>query len=292
MNYSPFKDELMNSSFQYNKSQKSTELETNDFESIVSQQTITYENDMESTQVMETPYTISDHRKINIISELDYFLNRRDITVEPLSTIDEIDKAEPLNVYNQPYISILTDRLQHHHNKTQKPHTSINEVHPPPYDVEKYSVYDSGCNNSVYNLTKNYIALATEYKMWNRYRIHRNYTNPCLVCLQYNRLVKVFFPCEHRCICESCFLTKSWKECPLCKEGIRLTLVREKRFFFNPLVNLLIDSYLYDPFSVSRIIPRTSKPSIGLGLTRSVRLYQKPLCPISILNQKRQLKKT
>jgi hypothetical protein len=145
-----------------------------------------------------------DHRKSHLLEELGYYLNLCEIT----------DTTTMTNMGSKNANNILGNQ--------QCPTDEYNDM--SHYSMQK--IINDG-NYSVYTLTKNYIALATEYKMWDRYRLHRNFTNPCVICLQNTSLLKVLFPCEHRCICESCFhQVKSWKECPLCKEEVRLSLVR------------------------------------------------------------------
>lgn len=77
-------------------------------------------------------------------------------------------------------------------------------------------------------MTKDYITEAKEYK---RMECYRN-SNPqlkseCVLCKRSFQLKKVFFPCEHRCVCDDCFPTKVKNyskrsfPCPLCKEDVR-----------------------------------------------------------------------
>lgn len=222
MNHPPFEQGSVDESFHHFRRVQSAagfkSFEKNDFDNTITQQTTNYNDEMEVMQqhsIVPNEHH-DDHRKSHLLSELDFFLNRCESVDSSATTYN----PGPINFNNNQYISMLTDRLQHHKHHANKGDYHIRET------IQEY-LCEGSSHESVHTLTKNYIALATEYKMWDRYRIHRNYTNPCVVCLQYNALVKVFFPCEHRCICESCFLkAKCWKECPLCKEGIRLSLVR------------------------------------------------------------------
>ena len=231
-NHSTFDNGSLGVPFHHIQHLQTTEdLEKNDFDATIFQQT----NDVDVTQDDIAPQ-LQGHRKSHILSELDYFLKR-------CETVESSDmRPGPRNVNNHQYISMLADRVQHHHHNHYRTNESENHTY---INTMQQSIHDGNSNHqSVQTLTKNYIALATEYKMWDRYRIHRNFTNPCVVCLQFNALVKVFFPCEHRCICEPCFLkAKCWRECPLCKEGVRLTLVRKAFIFLVIKVPLILDSF-------------------------------------------------
>ena len=87
------------------------------------------------------------------------------------------------------------------------------------------------------NLNKDYLSLAQEYTHQSCYRVvPTTLENPdsvkCVLCR--NEEVKsVFFPCGHRCVCETCRVKNniglptaqgSWNFCPICCGEIKLTL--------------------------------------------------------------------
>jgi len=78
--------------------------------------------------------------------------------------------------------------------------------------------------------TKDYIGLSNEYRRMEKYRIHpvkrdTKRQPACIICgrrsVTFN---KVFFPCEHRCVCSTCLDKKLPKQCPLCKDAVRIVL--------------------------------------------------------------------
>ncbi|KAL7471456.1 hypothetical protein ACHAXS_011737, partial [Conticribra weissflogii] len=51
------------------------------------------------------------------------------------------------------------------------------------------------------------------------------YNYNCVACSRRGRkLNKVFFPCEHKCVCNTCFSRNKFTRCPLCGQDIRTTL--------------------------------------------------------------------
>ena len=87
----------------------------------------------------------------------------------------------------------------------------------------------------------NYVYLAKDYKRLSRYK--KNCVDSktlCIRCLSkglpsqkngeyiqhsspYCR--KIFFPCEHSCVCDSCFNNeKPWKKCPWCHKQVQIVL--------------------------------------------------------------------
>lgn len=86
--------------------------------------------------------------------------------------------------------------------------------------------------------TKDYLKLSLDYKINEPYRVN----NPiaqirCIICktlarktqgrtISFQRTIsKVFFPCEHICVCDECFKRKkSWIVCPLCDGDIKLVV--------------------------------------------------------------------
>jgi len=80
------------------------------------------------------------------------------------------------------------------------------------------------------SLNKDYLKMSKEYKMMEGYRIHpkkveSEYNRNCVACSRRGRkLNKVFFPCEHKCVCNTCFLRIKFTRCPLCGQDVRITL--------------------------------------------------------------------
>jgi len=78
------------------------------------------------------------------------------------------------------------------------------------------------------SLTKDYIALAKEYKRLEEYRLPRAKTL-CVQC-KVNQSNMVFFPCEHGCVCDICCASQVRKrrglKCPICKDHVKLSLRR------------------------------------------------------------------
>mmetsp|Transcript_23722 Transcript_23722/g.37337 ORF Transcript_23722/g.37337 Transcript_23722/m.37337 type:complete len:324 (+) Transcript_23722:193-1164(+) len=78
--------------------------------------------------------------------------------------------------------------------------------------------------------TKDYIHLSKEYKQMEKYRVctskrDTSHQPACVSCSRRSRyLDKVFFPCEHMCVCDVCLDRKMPKQCPLCKATIRVVL--------------------------------------------------------------------
>eukprot|EP00520_Triparma_pacifica_P019074 CAMPEP_0118663256 /NCGR_PEP_ID=MMETSP0785-20121206/17312_1 /TAXON_ID=91992 /ORGANISM="Bolidomonas pacifica, Strain CCMP 1866" /LENGTH=317 /DNA_ID=CAMNT_0006556943 /DNA_START=196 /DNA_END=1145 /DNA_ORIENTATION=- len=90
-------------------------------------------------------------------------------------------------------------------------------------------------------LNKDYIMIAREYTAQSKYRVTpTTLAKPedsvsCVLC-RGNKVESVFFPCGHRCVCEACRAKNkigtpgadgSWNYCPICCEGIKLTLPHE-----------------------------------------------------------------
>lgn len=96
------------------------------------------------------------------------------------------------------------------------------------------SIYSKHHGNNLGSHTKDYTTLAKEYKRMEKYRIHPrgavkesdNEHLSCVICSRQGGLDKVFFPCQHRCVCASCILNtaKPLKQCPLCHAGISIVL--------------------------------------------------------------------
>lgn len=77
------------------------------------------------------------------------------------------------------------------------------------------------------NYNKDYIKLSEDYKRMEQFRSsqHPISTGPTPTCINCRsrgvRIDKVFFPCEHCCICLRCLKKLMPKKCPLCNETIR-----------------------------------------------------------------------
>lgn len=83
-------------------------------------------------------------------------------------------------------------------------------------------------NEPITEQMKDYIAAAREYKRMEGYRnSNPKLKSRCLLCNKSVNLSKVFFPCEHRCVCDGCFpskvknYSKQSFPCPLCKQDVR-----------------------------------------------------------------------
>ena len=89
------------------------------------------------------------------------------------------------------------------------------------------------------SLTKDYIKLAQRYKSQENYRSSANLpqsSSICLLCHEPCIIERVFWPCEHQCVCNSCIMTHRMGSarfgssptasnvCPLCKDEIKLVL--------------------------------------------------------------------
>lgn len=83
---------------------------------------------------------------------------------------------------------------------------------------------------------KDYVKVSLDYKSYEPYRVN-NPVNQirCLLCVNvveksmdrsnsHRRTVsKVFFPCEHLCVCDTCYdLQRMWAICPLCNSDVKL----------------------------------------------------------------------
>ena len=90
------------------------------------------------------------------------------------------------------------------------------------------SIAKNGHNLGSY--TKDYLLLSKEHKRMEKYRVcptKRDTTHQlaCVNCSRRSRhFDKVFFPCEHRCVCDKCLDGRMPKKCPLCNDAIRIVL--------------------------------------------------------------------
>lgn len=95
----------------------------------------------------------------------------------------------------------LNDQLS-----VQVPITSLTSIHAKYHDLGSYN--------------KDYILLAREYKRMEKYRIHpreieTDHQLSCVTCSRRGGLDRVFFPCQHRCVCSNCQDKMKPKQCPL-----------------------------------------------------------------------------
>ena len=88
-------------------------------------------------------------------------------------------------------------------------------------------------NSHKYNsqaFLKDYIKMARDYKRMGQFRVPSNDEDitrypSCVLCLKRGRKIeKVFFPCEHKCVCSVCLERKIPTQCPLCNEVVRVVL--------------------------------------------------------------------
>ena len=150
------------------------------------------------------------------------------------------------------------------HHKMKPPHTVAKKIKPGIYDMQSLK-RDKKFNqvprpqfskkpHHTETLTKDYLELAREYKAMEPYRYNnpnlrtqetygRNSSTKCIKCKnELNRYVhesaKIFFPCEHVCICFSCYQSDfqysssgndelscpKGLQCPICCETVKLVL--------------------------------------------------------------------
>jgi len=131
-----------------------------------------------------------------------------------------------------------TGQKGHYRVKKKKRH-SAHTIHPV-YE-QHYQLNDELPINALLSIeakvvgsyNKDYILLSKEHKKTEAYRIriHRrkrdntSYQPPsCINCRSVRRNFKVFFPCEHMCLCSKCIDRKMPKQCPLCNSRISIVL--------------------------------------------------------------------
>jgi rubrerythrin len=77
---------------------------------------------------------------------------------------------------------------------------------------------------------RDYVGLSEDYNKLERYRFSSKTYNDtsrhleCVLCMRPKRIDKVFFPCEHKCICTLCLERSAPKNCPLCNDVVKLVL--------------------------------------------------------------------
>lgn len=87
---------------------------------------------------------------------------------------------------------------------------------------------------------RDYVSVAMKYARLSKYKNNCVQENAkCIRCLSrapsrqksnehnikaFPNFSKVFYPCEHRCICDQCFQDKKWDTCPWCHEQVKLIL--------------------------------------------------------------------
>ena len=90
--------------------------------------------------------------------------------------------------------------------------------------------FDPEMNQVPTLLCKDYVIMSRDHNMMRKYRAHPKnksieYQSTCVVCSKKGRhLEKVFFPCEHKCVCKHCLARQKFKKCPLCNEIVRIVL--------------------------------------------------------------------
>ncbi len=74
------------------------------------------------------------------------------------------------------------------------------------------------------------IASARTYAQWSKYYVQAKEIKStkglrCVNCSKTDgKIDKVFFPCEHMCVCANCVEERQFEVCPLCKQKIKLIL--------------------------------------------------------------------
>ena len=126
------------------------------------------------------------------------------------------------------------DTREHH--ATKKSYSKKTSVYPlHKQDEQLYeklpintlaSIADQNAGLDLGSYTKDYVRLSMEYKRTEKYRRGYKHRLPaCIKCSRQSRHVgKVFFPCEHRCVCDSCLAKQLPKKCALCNQAIRIIL--------------------------------------------------------------------
>jgi hypothetical protein len=135
--------------------------------------------------------------------------------------------------------------------------------------------------NSKHRYAKDYVTLANDYRRMESYRCNNPSAQVCCVLCSaivpklksHNDKVgatKVFFPCEHLCLCDACYSNKaSWDNCPLCNDGIKVTFdhngneVEEYWCWVNELKPPLASSF-------KKSFPRLSRKAIVDAMARSI----------------------
>ena len=146
---------------------------------------------------------------------------------------------------------------------------------------------------------KDYIAMAKEYKRMESYRCNNTemFQNLCIQCEamvfksnvpnkesrsqpsirsslstidRANKLSKVFFPCEHLCVCNACFNNKGpWHTCPLCNQNVKVVFEHSGREteeywkWVNEIKPKLSSSF-------RKTFPRFSRRAIAEAMAKSV----------------------
>jgi hypothetical protein len=115
------------------------------------------------------------------------------------------------------------------------------DVHQALFALQNITGKSSGYSiqrGNEYTYTKDYIKLSLDYKSYEPYRVNNPVNQVrCLLCanvvqksmghLSSHRytISKVFFPCEHVCVCDTCYiLQRSWSKCPLCNSEVKLVV--------------------------------------------------------------------
>lgn len=144
----------------------------------------------------------------------------------------EEQKRDLIEVYrkykkkNEPNVEIKTNPQLHMPNE--------NKANLQIYITSLTSIYSKHHGNNLGSHTKDYPTLAKEYKRVKKYQIHpRGVVKEsdaehlsCVICSRQGGLDKVFFPCQHQCVCASCILNTATllKQCPLCHVTISIVL--------------------------------------------------------------------
>ena len=162
--------------------------------------------------------------------------------------------------------------------------TNNNKLISAPLSNVQMSPKKKGLRSSY---TKDYIALARDYKRMQPYQSNNNEVsqNICICCRSMvpksyistrkliepssNKLSKVFFPCEHLCVCDSCFEGRSWSTCPLCHQHIKVvfehtgTETEDYWRWVNEIKPKLSNSF-------RKSFPRCSRKAITEAMARSI----------------------
>ncbi|TMW66042.1 hypothetical protein Poli38472_003807 [Pythium oligandrum] len=167
-----------------------------------------------------------------------------------LSTSENEKHAPPLPTVAAPRASDLFKDLAFQKQALRKVHSMPSEADgtglmtiPRLQDVNRASQKnDNKPKDSHKRLAKNYDNFVKDYNSLKPYARRRDGTFPsdtrCVFC-KYHVPIIVFFPCQHKCVCNICLRSydigvdtsnpNTWTSCPVCMSDIRLVLPNDGR---------------------------------------------------------------
>ena len=188
--------------------------------------------------------------------------------------------------------------IQHHAGRQDHFSTQSNHIfhYNPRTEKQRMVMNRDGSfrlNGVPHHFSKDYIQMAKNYKRMEPYRCDSPSTqNACLNCQsmvfktfffrdankhrpsnrteKINGLSKVFFPCEHLCVCDRCFTDNGpWDICPLCSQNIKVIFDhtgKEKEDYWRWV------NEIRPPLNSSfrKAFPRLSRKAIAVSMARSI----------------------